>query len=505
MPGPRAQLVPADQFPFVGTSYLLPSPILDCQRSINLYPEAGTRGSKTVLGLTGRPGLATFGDPSSGGQTIGHSLYAGAGRLFAAIGTHVYEVKNDGTALTDYGTGLGATAYPTPMIANGTQLLICDPGQQKVFNVDPGGPVLTQVFSGIALEYLDGFYISIAVGASLAGSNPNQINASTNGDGTSWPGLSYVIRTGAADLTIQLAVLNGLLYIFGQKTIEVWYDAGNNVFPFARVANGQINIGCLAAASVVKFANTIMWLGSDQTGYGSVYMMQGMNPVKVSNPAIDFMISFLASSANALIYSKGKGYQEDGHIFYELSLCNSSYQTVARLVYDLTMGLWHERAYTTVNPTGFASVPNFGATIPNFVLDESSGKVFYQAITYPSDSAAVDIVYTRTAPHTGGQNQWYNYSRFTLDLDPQADGAAGTLAPILDWSNNGGKSFRSRNIAMAQTYDTDGAGESQRFFAMQTGRSRDRVFKVSITSHTDLVRIANAFLNARLLPGSESQ
>lgn len=486
-------LLTPEQFPFCGPSYLLPSPVMDAQRSINLYPESGIKGSKTQMGLTGRPGFAAFSNIS--GPTVGHSLFAGAGRLFAALGTHLYEIKNDGTALTDYGSGLSSLASPVPMIANGTQLLACDKAAGKVFNVNGGGPSLDLVFNGSALEYLDGFYISIAVGASVAGTNPNQVNVSANGDGTVWPALSYVIRTGAADYTNGLAVLGGLLFIFGQKTLEIWYDAGNNIFPFARVANGQVNLGCLAPDSIVKFSNTILWLGSDETGYGQVYMMQGMNPLKVSNAAIEYMISTLGPSQLDLVFSKAYGYQEAGHIFYVLNLCDANYQTTATLVYDLTTGLWHERAWSTIVPTGFSSVPDFGASIPNFVCDELSGKIYYQSIQYPSDAGAT-ITYTRTAPHVGSENRAFKYPRFELDIDPQATGSAGTIAPVLDYSNNGGRSFLGYNYALAQNYDQAFPGGFQRFYARQLGRSRDRVLKVSITDSTNLIRIANAYLTA---------
>lgn len=487
-------LVPQDQFQFCGPTYLAVSPVLDAQRSINLYPDPGIASSKSRMGLTGRPGFRLF---SAGHGTVGHSLWAGNGRLFAALGGHVYELDNFGGDVTDYGPGLNVgTPSPAPMIANGTQLLICDPVLHRIFNVNPGGPSLDLVLNGNALEFLDGFYVAIASGASLAGVNPNQINASANGDGTTWPALSYAIRTGAADLTIQLAVLNGLLYIFGQKTIEVWYNAGNAIFPLARVNGGQINLGCLASASVVKFSNTILWLGSDQTGYGQVYMMQGMNPLRVSTPAIEGII------ANASPFAKAFGYQEAGRAFYQLDLCNTSYQASQTVVYDLTTGLWHERAYvngTGIYPTGFASVPNFGAAIPNFVVDGQSGKVYYQSIIYANDGGAgKPITYTRTAPHSSNQNQWIRYPRFELSMDPQATGAAGTIAPILDYSNNGGKSFLGRNYAMARAYDQGTEGGFQRFYALQLGRSRDRVFKVTIVDDTNLIRIVNGYLTAEL-------
>ena len=486
-------MVPPQAFPFCGPSNIAASPVIDAQSSVNLYPDPGLPSSKTQMALVGRPGMALFSDRSAAGA--GHSLWAGNGRLFAAVGGHVYELNNAGGVTTDYGLGLTVgQPVPTPMVPNGTQLLICDPVAKKVFNVNPAGPSLDLVFNGVALEYLDGFYVSIATGASLAGTNPNQINVSANGDGTTWPALSYAIRTGSADLTIQLAVLNSLLYIFGQKTIEVWYDAGNAVFPFARVNGGTINLGCVAAQSVVKFQNTIMWLGGSDTGSAQVYMMNGMNPVRVSNAAIESMIQSMASQSN-LPYAKAFGYQEAGHTFYQISFCNSSYQTVAglsnlKLVYDLTTGLWHQRSYSLAGtiPTGFASVPNFGATWPSFAIGEN-GKVCYQSQTYTSDLGTA-ITYTRTAPHSSNENKWIKYPRLELDCD------IGTAAPVLDYSNDGGKTFLGLSVPMRQAQDQGTRGTFRRFYATQLGRSRDRVFKVTITDDSNQIRIVNAYLTA---------
>jgi hypothetical protein len=495
-------LVPSDAFPFCGPSNLGPAAVIDSQRSINLYPEPGLPSSKTRMGLVGRPGLSQL-TALGPGTGYGHSLWAGNGRLFAATGTHVYEVNSVGGVITDYGAGLGNTyAYPTPMIANGTQLLINDPITGQVFNVNPAGPALNLVFNGVALEYLDGFYISIATGASLAGTNPNQINVSANGDGTSWPALSYAIRTGSADLTIGLAVLNSLLYIFGQKSIEVWYDAGNAIFPFARVNGGTINLGCMSAQTIVKFSNTILWLGADQTGFGQVYMMNGMSPVKVSTPAIEYLVCNTGAQYR-LTGAKAYGYQEAGHTFYVLQLRTNfaTQPTTLTLVYDLTTGLWHERTYAStsygkpLNPTAFANVPGFASLNQQYVLDEEKGYLWNQSVTYTNDGGSGNsITYTRTAPHSSAQNQWTKYPRFELDCQ------IGTAAPTLDWSNDGGQNFLGKTVALRQAADAGAAQTFRRFYATELGRSRDRVFKVTITDDANTIRIANAYLTAN--PGT---
>jgi len=149
--------------------------------------------------------------------------------------------------------------------------------------------------------------------------------------------------------------------------------------------------------------------------------------------------------------------------------------------------------YGAILPQHFASVQNFSVNIPNYVCDEKSGKIFYQSINYASDAGS-QITYTRTAPHASNENKWIKYPRFELDIDPQ--GSPGSIAPVLDYSNNGGKSFLGRNYAMAQAMDEGTEAGLQRFFCAELGRSKDRVFKVTITDDTNLIRIANAYLTA---------
>lgn len=487
-------------FPFCGPTYLSSSPVLDAQRCINLYPDPGIASSKSPLALIGRPGLTDFATPGTG---AGHSLWAGDGLLYAAQGGKVYQMSNTGTVLNTFGPGLTVgTPIPMPMVSNNQQLLIHDPVARKIFYINPAG-TLDLLIHGTALEYLDGFHVIITSDSELVGSNPNQINCSNfldsakpydgsnNPATTSWQALNYALRTGTPDRAKQLGVINNLLWVFGEKSMEAWYNAGNAGFPFARVSGSTIGIGCLAAASVVKFFNTMLWLGADDRGYAQVYMLRGQSPVRVSNAAIESMIAAYSSQVN-LPYAKGIGYQEAGHTFYCLLLCNGSYQCSQMLVYDLTTGLWHERTYgagfSTRYPAGFASVANFGASIPNFIINQA-GAIQYQSIAYASD-AGTAITYQRVSPHVARDNRLHKYNRFELDCD------IGTADPKLDYSNDGGRNFRGHAYSLVQSQDAIAAGTFKRFYWNQsTGVSRDRVFSLTITDSANLIRIAGGLID----------
>lgn len=481
--------VPQENFQFCGATYLAASPVLDSQRSINLYPEPQPGpGAKTRMALIGRPGLSA--SPFTGGAGVvspARALWAGDNVLYAVGGTHAYRLGLN-ASYVDYGAISGSGGFgPCQMVDNGTQLLIMDPSAANIVLVTAPGSAL---FNGGALEYLDGFYVAIASGASLAGSNPNQINTSNNGDGTTWNPLNFVIRTGSADIPLNLAVVNGQLWILGQKKTEIWYNAGNPGFPFARISGATIDIGILWPYSVAKFLNTVLWVGADARGAATVYMAQGTNAVRVSNFAIE---NILASfSGNSLQYFPfAFPYEEAGHAFYVIcpTGLNGSSQVVptAYLVYDLTTGLWHERTYSTTVGSPSPCCAAFSSFTSNvYVGDAISNKILMQSIQTPSDIGN-PIFYKRTAQHIGDSNRRYSYDRLELDGD------MGTASPILDYSNDGGRSFLGRNFPLKQSVDSSIQGTFRRFYQTQLGQSRDRVYQVTISDNSNLIRIANAY------------
>lgn len=486
--------LPAEAFRFCGPTYLAQSSVLDCERSINLYPENAPPSAKSPVALWGTPGLTSF---VTLANTPIRALWAGTwagvqGRLFAVGGARPYEIFGGATTQI-YGAMSGATG-PCVFKENGTQLLVLDSASSKIYNLDGTLFTSTAVFNATALEYLDGFYVAIATGASL--SNPaltNQVNVSNSLDGSTWNALNFIIKTGSQDQITQLAVINGQLWVFGQKTIEPWYNAGNPGFPFQRIQGATINQGLLAKWTVAKTNNALIWLGADDRGYAVVYKSQGLLPVRISNHAIEYLIGTFADISSATAYI----YQEAGHTFYVLNFSNGT------LVYDLTTEMWHERAYLNAGtlerarPNCFASVNNFPAAgqNTNYVGDYSTGNIYSQSISIAADNGST-IRRIRTAPHIANHNQWIKYRRFELDAD------IGTATPVLDYSNDGGRNFQVGTLAYAMTKSTASTpGGFGQYYAMQLGRSRDRVFRVTINDSTNLIKLVNAYVDAN--PGTE--
>lgn len=481
------------------------SKVFDASLCINLYPEPGYATSKSQMALVGTPGLGAFATGLGGGSLRPGGLWAGNSRLFACAGDHVYEIGAGGAVVTDFGAMAGSSGTgPVQFASNGSQLLIMDSsivtaGQQitgAIFNVTPG---MAQVFKGGALTYLDGFHVAVASGNVPADNTINQVNVSSLLDGTTWPALNFIQRTGSSDLVTNVETLNGQLFIFGQKTIEPWYNAGNPGFPFARVPGGTINLGLLAFATVVKFQNTIMFWGSDDRGYAVVYRMNGLQPERVSTFAVENRWN--QYHADRIYKAFAFGYQQAGHTFYCMTIPNEpSVGGGETWCYDLTTNMWHQRAYNDVAggvqgamlANCSASLSQFGANQNQvYVGDRLSGSIYRLGLNLTSDNG-VAIVRRRRAPHVGAQNRVVKYPSLTLDCD------IGTAQAVLSVSNDGGKTFPSGLVRAAQAVsgDTGFQGGFGRMIWRQLGRSRDRVFDVTISDTANQITLINAYLNA---------
>jgi hypothetical protein len=478
------------------------SPVLDSQDAMNLYPEPeGT--SDAQMALVGTPGYTLFGIFGTGPI---RAMYAGNGILFVLSGNTLYSlVPNGGGEIL--GT-IGSSAGPCQILANGNDLIVVDSvaGQISCF---PGGAnnVQPNVFAGFFAEYMDTFYVA------LSSTVTNQINVSNSLSGQSgqWNALNYAVRTGVVDFLTGVAAINGQLWLLGQKNTEVWYDAGNAVFPFQRIQGATINVGCMARFSIVKMNNTIYWLGADDRGWPVVYRANGLQPQRISTPAVEsylFSAGLTAETGPTPSPVRASAYSEAGHNFYVLNI--PSYPSV---VFDSTTGMWHRRGYWNTGTSQWAaplvqtyvSLPTSSGGLTNFVGSATNGNVYWQSLLFPADADGSAIRRVRTCPHISNSNRWVKYRRFELDADIinalTAEPSTGSVT--LDYSNDGGRTFQNNTPAFTLAPSgASGQGTFQKYYQMNLGRSRKRVFRVTYSSSTDLVRFAGAYVDAN--PGTEA-
>lgn len=460
---------------FIGPSYQLASIEIDCQRTINLYPqmdEAQTGKDGEVMALIGTPGLSLLGTYGTG--PIRGVWYTTTGVLYVVSGNTLYSVSSTWVA-TSIGTLLTSSG-PVDVADNGFQLVIVDGlnGYYVDFTI-PG--TLTQItdlnwLGSNKVTYQDSYFIFSA---------PNSAEFYLSDlNGITFTAPANTAKNGLPDKIIAQVSFNRNLWLFGDLTTEVWFDSGDNLNPFQYISGSMMEYGCAAAFSIAQLFNTIFWLGKDKTGSGVVFMANGYAPQRISTHAVETAIQSYSRHDDAIAFS----YQENGHQFYILTFPTGN----ATWVFDLETQMWHERAYTSqgqfqrIRANCYAHA--FGST--HVVGDYANGNLYQMSSNVYSDNGAA-ITRQRITPHTSADMNQVFYKRLQLDIESGVglDGIGQGTNPqaILQWSNDSGHTWSNE---MWASFGAIGKTKQRAEFR-RLGHSRDRVFKVTITEPVKVV------------------
>jgi len=136
----------------------------------------------------------------------------------------------------------------------------------------------------------------------------------------------------APDRTTTLIVNGTEVWAFGERTIDVFYNAGTAQGTFQNKKVG-ITTGCIAGASPAICDGGVAWLGDDRV----VYHARGYSPTRISTRALDVVLS--ECSLSDIRNSFSFVYADRGHTIYYLTIPNGM-----TFGYDFSAGLWHRRA-----------------------------------------------------------------------------------------------------------------------------------------------------------------
>lgn len=465
---------------FIGETYQARSANANAERCVNLFPEITGGSGKSKIHYLHTPGLTDFITIPGGGPV--RALWAGDDRLFVVSGTAYGEILYAGPTFENRGAVLndGHNAY---IHSNGNQLIIVSGG--KLY-CDNGGAatganaVLQTVPSSVSsATYLDGYFIALE-------KDSNFIYLSALLNGLSWNVLDLQQRLSSHDRLVAIASDKKLLWMFGKRNIDVWFDSGNADFPFEPVQGGSIRCGTVAPHSIAELDNGFFFVVEDERGGSSVLRTEGFSLKRISTHAIERRISNSTQDQFC-----AWPYEEEGHQFYVLTEFSGTYS----FVYDVTTNLWHERAYWT----GAAFAPQLGRchayTTPgysglggyHFVGSRVDGKVYQQSMNLYTDAGTAIRRY-RQAPHLSDGQGWTFYHELELDMNIEA--LTGTPAITLKWSDDDGVTWTAEKAPVL----TASSDAKKRAIWRRLGRSRDRIFAVTLHGINAPVSINDAFL-----------
>ena len=103
------------------------------------------------------------------------------------------------------------------------------------------------------------------------------------GDPAAIDALNYATAEGSADDLVRVYTFNQRLYLFGEETIEPWYNSGVGTPPFDRVEGGLISVGLGARYSVANNTGLMYFLADDFKVYRIGSSIEMVSTVAVTN------------------------------------------------------------------------------------------------------------------------------------------------------------------------------------------------------------------------------
>lgn len=462
--------------PFLGIAYTARSRTLASQRLVNLYPEiVESKSGAAVAAFYGCPGLvlqATVGSGPIRGMTVFGGL------LYVVTGNKLYKLTT-GYAATLVGT-LGTSTGMVSMISNPTQLAVFD--SVGGYSVSSGAfATITLPFSnpGIA-SYQDGFCLINEVGTfNIWQSNLNDL--------TTWKPLNFTTEDGSADNAVATIEFHEQVVIFKEKHLCFYINAGNPGFAFTRLQGTYPQTGCVAPNSPAQISESIIWLGQNSEGVGSVYALRGYEPERVSTHALEYAIAQYPTITDAV----GFAYTQEGHKFYALTFPSGGETWVLDVVETKLSQLpaWHQRAgFSNGQLTRYAVTDT--SYFNGMVLggDYASGNIYALDLGNYTDNGA-RRKYLRSWPAL--PDDQYEPTRFDF-LELQAETGIGVPSGtdpqiVLRYSDDGGYNWSNELYAsLGATGETGNIVRWNRLGQTRRGVNSYRVFEISTTDQTKI-------------------
>lgn len=356
------------------------SPVQDAlfMNAINWFPSETRQGATPSSMLLPSPGLKLLIDCE--GQEV-RALMPFEDYFYAVVDEKLYQIEinvGDRTGTKFYIGSLSTNSGIVKWAKNPTQIMMADNegnGYILTPSTDILAPITDPQFPGAGdIVFMDSYFIFNEPGTA-------RIWATALNDGSSIDGLDVATAEGQSDRVVGLAVDKRELYVFGERTVEIWFDAGFvEGFPFARRDGSYMDIGCGAAGSIRKFNNTLLWI--DHRSF--VVANENYNPMIISDGNLTNKLQTMSTISDIVSFE----FECYGHSFYALS-CPSTEKTY---VFDNMTKLWHEIAnYDPLH--GFTrhkvQVTEYYG---NFILGgaRDSGKIYVLGSQY-TDNAGEEI------------------------------------------------------------------------------------------------------------------
>lgn len=461
--------------PLLGGMYQAKSIIADAQRAVNLYAEMNPKDGASPVTTYQTPGLDLLvAGPLS--KPVRCTYRASDGQGFVVIGPNVYYVDS-GFGYTLLGT-IADLPTNVSMQDNGLVIILVD-GSSTGHAIDLAAHTFgtissTNFFGATRVDYLDTFFLLNRPGTNqwyISLSNVTYAMLVTETPTPAFDPLDIAAKVGYPDPLQTLICMHREVWLVGQLTTEIWYNAGTPDFTFGTMPGAFVEHGTIAPYSIATQDLSVYFLTQDNQGRSIV--MRGASYVgeRISTHAIENEIQSYGDVSDAI----GCVYQQEGHTFYVLIFPSAS----KTWVFDQATELWHQRAWTDADGNLVRHRINCCANMYGKIVvgDWQNGNLYaFNLSTYTDVGNPISRI--RSFPHLQDNLDRVMFTSFIADMQA---GDAPNYTPdnppqvSLRWSDNRGVSYGN---AVMQSM---GAG-GEYLTNIQWSRlamARDRVFELS--------------------------
>ena len=366
--------------PVIGPAYEAREVPISAQVTKGLYPEVTPEG-RVFVSLRAFPGLkdfATLSGANRGSHTMEDVLYA-------VNGTSLYAVDATG-AETNLGTveGGGRCDFDD----NGTQLAIATGGKAYVYTVADGLQEVadTDLVNPTTVGYLNSQFIW---DNNSATSSSGEFVSSAVGDATDISALDFAVAESHPDDILRIMVHNQLVYFFGSKTIEPWYNSGVGRPPFTRVQGGVRPYGLIGPWAVADKGELIYFVDQDRVPR----RLSGLAVEPIGTVPLGKEWASYATVEDCVVYA----YTLDSQNFIQFNFPIAD----RTWVYHEQSNSWFQLSYGVEDARhrGIAYEYVYGKHI---VADHSNGKLYeLDYDTYTDNGAVIQRRRTTASIHSG--------------------------------------------------------------------------------------------------------
>ena len=423
------------KLPITGPMYQHASQDVSFQKCINMFlADAGPNGRGENGVLLHSPGLKSLGNVSGKSEVRAVINYQDE-KLYCVIDDTAYVITFDEDALSmtfaSMGT-LNTSTGPVSWAINPTQVMLVD-GSSSGYIITVSSDTIADIADadftgGDTVVFMDSYFLYNTPDAST-------MFATAQNDGTNITATDVATAEGHPDEILALKVFKNELWVFGQVSIEIWWDEANATgFPFSKRVSASMDLGCGAAHSVQVVDNGLCWL--DNRGY-VVYTPSYAKPGIISTPAINQEIQNMETISDAIAFT----YTDRGGMFYQITFPTEE----KTFVYDFITQTWHEKAYWTQDDAFTRHKVNSHVRYKNWELvgGYNDGTIYIlDAKTYTDGGDPIHRV--RTTAHINDEFRLLTIYDLELHLESGKGLVTGTGSDpqiMMRYSNDGGFTY----------------------------------------------------------------